>query len=379
MDQLAAACLVALAAPICSTAWASTDDEVSAIAGAVGPPRQARNGERGPQEAERALERRVTELEPKGSLATNPAPTVAAPPPRRAPVPQPVASRPSRRVLKGQGQLATYAVLDQHDPAVEDRTGFWIRRIISPSIRRSRRSGPLDFVFNPGDFTTNGKLDPFVKDAYRRGSEAGRSSLLAPTPTWDTLKVSGASGRSKDAAGPVSLRRLARHRRPTRASRTTAILLPRDGRQWLELTARDQQGQEGVRCPGFKPNDALVLQLYTDFEDRPDDTDRTPGRPLRAGPAHAAATACSMRPSAGADSPDQDVAWPRYSASGSSPITGNWWRVTTFRRLPDERFRTFVSRTMKFDLALLAGSNALQSKISLSPSELPHTNGSRPG
>jgi hypothetical protein len=34
---------------------------------------------------------------------------------------------------------------------------------------------------------------------------------------------------------------------------------------------------------------------------------------------------------------------------------------------------------MKFDLALLAGSNALQSKISLSPSELPHTNGSRPG
>lgn len=385
---MAAACLIALAAPIASTARAAPDDGIRAELRAL-------SDRLGKLEAENealrkrndALERRVTELEPKAAVATSPAPvaTGPSPAPAAAPVPQPLAAPadlPWYERVKVSGLLFgdAYAVLDQHDPAVDDRTGFWIRRgyLTVDAQVADEWSARLRFEVNsPGDFTTNGKLDPFVKDAYLAWKHGGHEVYagLASTPTFEF--VEGFWGERSLEKSPLDLYRYGGSRDTGLAYKGMAI----DGRLFYHVMfangssdgSETDKGKKLMGSLGFKPTDALVLQLYADFEDRPDATDRTTwqafagwnGAHSRYGLLYAA-----QRRQV-AQGPDDDVAV--ASAFGVWKLTEHGQLVARYDRNFDgysdagkiPYFR--IADNMKFDFALLAWEQRLQKKITLSP------------
>ena len=130
------------------------------------------------------LERRVAELE-SPQVATANAPTIAPPQPVPEPAPAPAPSvEPWQERFKVSGYVFgdAYAVLAHHEPEVEDQNGFWIRRgyLTFDARVADEWTARLRLEFNsPGDFETDSKLDPFVKDAYprlearRAGTEPG--------------------------------------------------------------------------------------------------------------------------------------------------------------------------------------------------------------
>ncbi len=385
---VAAACAIGLAAPICNTAQAAPDDETRAEMKAL-------SDRLGKLEAENealrqrndALERRVSELEPKAAAAANPAPAVAAPtpPPAVAPMSQPVAAPadlPWYERVKVSGLLFgdAYAVLDQHDPSVADRTGFWIRRgyLTIDSQIADEWSARLRFEVNsPGDFTTNGKLDPFVKDAYLAWKRGGHELYagLASTPTFEF--VEGFWGERPLEKTPLDLYRYGGSRDTGVAYKGKAV----DGRLFYHAMfgngssdgSETDKGKKLMGSIGFKPTDALVLQLYADFEDRPDHTDRTTwqafagwsGARSRYGLQYAA-----QRREV-AQGPDEDVAV--ASAFGVWKLTEHGQLVARYDRNFDgysdaDRIAYFrFVDNMKFDLAILAWEQHLQKKITLSP------------
>lgn len=86
-----------------------------------------------------------------------------------------------------------YWVASSHDRALEGRNGFWFRRIyftydhaLSGSFSTRLR---LE-LNSAGDFKSNTKLTPYLKDAYLRWTHGAHSVLLgiSPTPTWEYIE-----------------------------------------------------------------------------------------------------------------------------------------------------------------------------------------------
>ena len=91
--------------------------------------------------------------------------------------------------LKGYMFGEYYSVLNHNDSNIENRQGFWFRRIyftyngqLTDDIKMRLR---LEMA-SPGDFTSSSKLTPVVKDAYLSAKLGGQSLLfgIISTPTW---------------------------------------------------------------------------------------------------------------------------------------------------------------------------------------------------
>src|SRR5687768_12218538 len=75
-----------------------------------------------------------------------------------------------------------YWVAENHNESIENRNGFWIRRIflsvdqiLGPSL-----TARLRFEANqPGDFTSSTTLQPFVKDAWLRWKQSDALTVIA--------------------------------------------------------------------------------------------------------------------------------------------------------------------------------------------------------
>jgi hypothetical protein len=386
-----AACVVALAWPVCGATQAAPDDairaELRSLADRLGK-LEAEN--EALKKRNDALERRVSELEPKAAIAAAPAPpppvaVPAAPAPGPSAAPQPASApteKPWYEKVKVSGYVFgdAYAVLDHHDPAVDGQYGFWIRRgyLTIDSQIADEWSARLRFEVNsPGDFTTNGKLNPFVKDAYLAWKRGGQELDLglASTPTFEY--VEGVWGARPIEKTPLDLYRYG-------GSRDTGIAYKGkmdDGRVFYHVMlgngssdgSETNKGKKVMGAFGFKPTDALVLQLYADFEDRPDRTDRTTwqafagwtGARSRYGLQYA-----SQRRQLTLGG-DEDVAV--ASAFGIWKLTGQGQLIARYDRnfdgyadagkIPYLR----IADNMRFDLAILAWEQHLQPKISLIP------------
>lgn len=271
------AVLISLLAPVPAMAQsASPYDELRKDIGAL-----AERLER--LEAENAeLKARNEKLE--GMVAAQ-APAVA-PAPTAAPTPadaKPAAKSWSESYkISGYAIGDAYAVLGHHDPAVEDQTGFWLRRayLTFDTKIADNWSSRLRLEMNsPGDFKTSSKMNPFVKDAYLAWKRDGRELYMgiSPSPTWEF--VEGFWGYRSIEKTPLDLYRMGSSRDFGVAYKAKAM----DGKIFYHAMfgngagegSETNEGKKGMFSLGFRPTDALVAELYADYEDRTGNTDRT--------------------------------------------------------------------------------------------------------
>ncbi len=273
-----------------------------------------------------------------------------------------------------------YAVAMHHDPDVDGQNGFWIRRgyLTFDADIAERWSTRLRLEVNsPGDFETNSKLEPFVKDAYLAWKHDGHEAYLglSPSPTFEFIE--GFWGQRPLEKTPLDLYRMGSSRELGVAYKGEAL----DGRAFLHAMlgngsgdgAETNKGKKIMAAVGFRPTEALVAQVYADYEDRPGATDRTTwqafagwqGSRSRYGLQYAA----QSREVEGGSDEDVAVA----SAFGLWQLTDAGALVARYDRsfdgYPDASRIPYLSIAddFRFDLAILAWEQRLPGKISLIP------------
>jgi hypothetical protein len=175
-----------------------------------------------------------------------------------------------------------YAAVDHHDSAIQDQNGFWIRRayLTFDYAIVDQWSARLRFEANsPGDFKTNAKLDPFIKDAYLawKGTDTDVLVGISPSPTWEL--VEGFWGYRAVEKTPVDLYRIGSSRDFGLAAKGKLaggkVVYHAMFGNGAGEGAETNEGKKVMLAVGFKPTDAFVFELYADTEDRPGATDRT--------------------------------------------------------------------------------------------------------
>ena len=173
-----------------------------------------------------------------------------------------------------------YAAVQHHDSAIEGQNGFWFRRgyltfdfaIADPWSARFRLEAN-----SPGDFKTSAKLDPFVKDAYltRKGKKADLFIGIQPSPTWEFTE-SFWGYRSVEKV-PLDLYRMG-------SSRDFGLGIKGKASDKISYHAmlgngagegsETNEGKKAMLAVAFQPTKQLVVELYSDFENRPLSADR---------------------------------------------------------------------------------------------------------
>jgi len=367
----------ALAVPVHSQAQTPAQDEIRSELAALAERVERLEAENTAlKQRNDSLERRVAELEPP-QVAGASASTAARPEP--APIPAPA---PWYENLKVSGYVFgdAYAVLANHDDAVEDQNGFWIRRgyLTFDAKLASEWSARLRFEFNsPGDFETNAKMDPFVKDAYLSWKRGGQELVLglSSSPTFEF--VEGFWGHRPIEKTPLDLYRMGSSRDLGVAYKGQAY----DGKVFYHAMlgngsgdgSETNEGKKVMAGLGFKPTDALVAQVYADYEDRPGGTDRGTwqasvgwtGTHSRYGLLYAA------QDREVEEGPDEEVAV--ASAFGVWHLTQQGSLVARYDRSFDgysdaDRIPYLhIAPDTPFDLAILAWEQKLQHRVSLIP------------
>lgn len=86
-----------------------------------------------------------------------------------------------------------YQVFGHSDPAIEDLNGFWFRRLYltyDRSVAEKFKARVRFEANSPGDFSTSGVLDPFIKDLYVAYVDKAYEVTLGlqPTPTYTNIE-----------------------------------------------------------------------------------------------------------------------------------------------------------------------------------------------
>jgi hypothetical protein len=339
------------------------------------------------KQANESLTGRVAELEAQvagedsagdSGKAVATVPVAVGSAPAAAPTPQPWYEK-----IKVSGLVFgdAYAVVDHHDPTIDDRTGFWIRRgyLTFDSRLASEWSARLRFEVNsPGDFSTNSKLEPFVKDAYLAWKREGHELYfgLSPSPTFDFVETFW--GQRPLEKTPLDLYRFGSSRDMGVAYKGSAS----NGKVFYHAMfgngsgdgSETNDGKKLMGSLGLRPTDALVLQLYADYEDRPGATDRSTWQALAgwAGARSRYGLQYASQQREVQSAPDEDVAV--ASVFGVWHLTEPGTLTVRFDRNfdgyedADKIPYLRVATATPFDLAILAWQHDLHPNISLIPS-----------
>ncbi|HEX7155523.1 MAG TPA: hypothetical protein VF618_28925 [Thermoanaerobaculia bacterium] len=177
-----------------------------------------------------------------------------------------------------------YSVISNHRESREGANGFWIRRGYLTADRDlgDAFSARLRLEVNqPGDFTTNGALEPYIKDAWLRWKRSPRLDIsvgLVPTPTFDTVERFW--GYRNVEKTPVDLHRLGSSR-DLGVSLSGALDAANRVRYFATFGngsgtgTETNEGKKATLAVDFAPTPETVLEVYADREDRPGATDRT--------------------------------------------------------------------------------------------------------
>jgi hypothetical protein len=281
---LAGAVLAALISTPALAQQASPYDELRRDIGALAERLEKLEAENAELKARNErLEGLVLAPAPAPTPPATPAPTAAS-----APAPSPADAGPAANPwsesyrISGYVIADAYAVLGSHDLAADDQTGFWIRRgYLTFDTRISDTwSSRLRFEVNsPGDFKTDAKMTPFVKDAHLAWRHDGKELYMgiSSSPTWEFAE--GFWGYRSIEKTPLDLYRMGSSRDLGLAYKAKAM----DGKVFYHAMlgngagegGETNEGKKGMFSFGFRPTDALVAELYADYEDRPGNTDRT--------------------------------------------------------------------------------------------------------
>ena len=273
-----------------------------------------------------------------------------------------------------------YAVFENHDPAVEDQTGFWIRRgyLTLDGTIADAWSTRLRFEFNsPGDFKTNSKLNPFVKDAYLAWKSGGKELYLglSPSPTFDVIE--NFWGYRALEKTPVDLYRIGSSRDfgvsfKGRALGDKAAYHAMFGNGAGD-GAETNEGKKAMLSLSLRPTDALVFEIYGDFEDRPDSTDRTTYQAFAGwkGARSRYGLQYAWQDRDATTGPGESVSvaslFGIWDVSGQSSLIARYDR--SFEGYPDADKIPYlpIANGTKFDLAILGWDYRLRRQISLMP------------
>ena len=176
-----------------------------------------------------------------------------------------------------------YAVGGHHDPDLEGRNGFWIRRAYLTFDKHLSETvdARLRFEMNSdGDFTTRDKLRPFVKDAYVRWSYSGDHQTIvgiSPSPTKEVVEQFW--GYRSVEKTLLDLQRLGSSREFGVAFRGNM-----DSERKLRYhfmvgngsgnSSDTNAGKKALFSLAYYPSDSVIFELYSDYENRPDNAHR---------------------------------------------------------------------------------------------------------
>jgi hypothetical protein len=176
-----------------------------------------------------------------------------------------------------------YWVLQNHRQELEEKNGFWFRRIYLTADQTLSRtlSARVRLELNQaGDFTSNLTLEPYVKDAWLKWHHSDALDVmvgLSPTPTFDTIEQFW--GYRTIEKTPLDLQRIANSRdfgvallgKLGPGQRIRYHFMAGNG---SGTGSETNAGKQAGLLVGFNPVRALTLELYADYDDRAGDTDR---------------------------------------------------------------------------------------------------------
>lgn len=174
-----------------------------------------------------------------------------------------------------------YWIAENHDPAIKDKNGFWFRRIYFTYDKKLSDAFSVRFrleMSQPGDFSTESKITPVVKDAYLKWKAGNTHFILgiSPTPTWNIVeKTWGYRSVEKTA---LDLQKFGSSRDFGAAVRGQ---LDRNGKVKYHLMLANGSGNEsevnkgkmGLLSLGFYPAEEIIVEVYGDWNDNPGDND----------------------------------------------------------------------------------------------------------
>ena len=176
-----------------------------------------------------------------------------------------------------------YWMAANHDSDLEDRNGFRFRRIyltFDKSLSDAFDARLRLEMRSPGDFTSTTRLDPFVKNAYLRWKLSNRHQAhigLSPTPTLNV--VDEFWGYRWVEKSLLDLQKMA-----TSADMGLALRGSLDSGEQLRYhfmvsngsgtRGESDQGKKVLLSLGLYPSDSVILELYSDYESRPLNTNR---------------------------------------------------------------------------------------------------------
>jgi hypothetical protein len=224
------------------------------------------------------------QLQPGTSTSRSPKKTEttqAAQPVEQALIPEP---KPDRAVkINGLAFGDFYWVQGNHDNSLEDRNGFWMRRMyltFNKSLTDTIDARVRFEASSPGDFTTKRKMEPIIKDLYLRWkfSKLHQTYIgLSSTPTWGV--VEGFWGYRAVEKTVLDLQKLGSSRELGVAFKGSFDTDKKVRYHFMlgngsGTSSETNEGKKALFSLGFYPTSSLVLEFYADYDNRPLETDR---------------------------------------------------------------------------------------------------------
>lgn len=177
--------------------------------------------------------------------------------------------------LSGQAYMDYYWVAVSHNESLEGRSGFWFRRIYLTYNRdmagnfSSRLRLEMD---NPGNFISNAKLEPVVKDAWIRWSSGAHDLTAGITSTPTFALVEDVWGYRVVEKSPVDLHGMGSSRdfgvsaRGTLGAGERLSYHAMVGNGVSNRTEIDR-GKKVMLSLGYELTPELVVEVYGDYND----------------------------------------------------------------------------------------------------------------
>ena len=171
-----------------------------------------------------------------------------------------------------------YWMAANHDPGLEDRNGFWIRRTYLTLDKELSADFDMRLRFemnSAGDFTSRSRLNPFIKDAWLRWKYAGNhQAILGISPTATTNSVDTIWGYRSVEKSALDLQKWGSTRDLGVALRGT---LDSNRKVRYHFLAGNGSGTGSETDSGKKvqlamsvhPTESVTAEFYTDYADRP--------------------------------------------------------------------------------------------------------------
>ncbi len=167
-----------------------------------------------------------------------------------------------------------YYILKNHKTDLQERNGFWFRRIYFTYDRKLNEAFSVRLrleMLHPGDFSTKATAVPFVKDAYLKYKNGRHQIILgiSPTPTWEVLeKVWGYRSLEKT---PLDLQKFGSSRDFGIAAKGSLVekgivkyhVMFANGNSNKSET---NKGKKILAAITFNPAKNIILQFYGDYD-----------------------------------------------------------------------------------------------------------------